>query len=338
VRKVQKKNGAVELEKKAADRDAKWNPIVSSAEQDMERGFTAKNVMWMLEHIDPDRKLTGGWLQVLTFLKQKCGEDATYPIFDDAFQVFKTWSEPSSRYIESAIRGHWDSVESDVINFGRLVVYAKQDAGEAVVKEYMGKRFKDAVSSLSVDYSELGIARILRYYLNGCVCDTKQKDNKKRLFQYKEGGIRHSIDDVTMDVTLCKMIIENVIPEMQSTLEEIYALKVEYENEDDEEKVKIMESKIDYIRTKIFQLKSHDHRQAVVKSLCDIEAYVSGDNVPLSRKWDDREETRYMFPLSAIAMSFGTWVAVFLLSWVDVFLRVQLQGFRGLAREGLHRA
>ena len=281
-------------DKKAADRAAKWNPMEGSGLLDMERGFTAPNVMWLLEHIDPNRELTGGWLQVLTFLKQKCGMDATYPIFEDAFEVFKTWSEPSSRYIESTIRGHWDSVESDVINFGTLVVYAKQDAGEAVVNEYMAERFKDAVSSLAADYSELGIARILRYFLNGCVCDTKQKDNKKRLFQCKHGNIWHSIDDVTV----CKIIIENVIPEMQSTLETFYNLKVEYENEDDEEKVKIMDSKIDYIRTRIFQLKSHDNRQAVFKSLCDIEAYVSGDNVPLSRKWDDREETRYLFPFN----------------------------------------
>jgi hypothetical protein len=57
-----KKNGGVEREKKqkAADRDAKWKPIVDSHDHDMERGSTTEDVMWMLEHIDADRELVGG--------------------------------------------------------------------------------------------------------------------------------------------------------------------------------------------------------------------------------------------------------------------------------------
>ena len=54
--------------------------------------------MFLLEYIDPNNKRTDGWMQVAAFLKFKCGEEADYPIFEDAFDVFDQWSEPGVTY------------------------------------------------------------------------------------------------------------------------------------------------------------------------------------------------------------------------------------------------
>ena len=105
-------------DKKAADRKEKWKPMADTEDMDLKRGFTANCVMWMLEHISPDRQIGDGWMQIGTFLKFKCDDAENfceYPIFEDAFEVFDTWSKGGGNYIASKIRQHWDSFSEDVI-------------------------------------------------------------------------------------------------------------------------------------------------------------------------------------------------------------------------------
>ena len=286
-------------EKKAADRKEKWKPMADTEDMDLKRGFTANCVMWMLEHISPDREIGEGWMQIGTFLKFKCDDAENfceYPIFEDAFEVFDTWSKGGKNYIASKIRQHWDSFSEDVINFGSLVVFAKQDAGDLVVKDYLKDRFSTAASSMKADYSETGLAYILRYHLHACMCDTKQKDGKKKMYQCKNGGVWHSIDDTTVN----NILLNVVLPEIELVRRELYELKSQYEDAEDEDNLNIVESRIKTLNMTIERLKTHKFRQTVFDSLCDIEAYKPDDGVPLYRKWDDDETMRYIFPFNNI--------------------------------------
>eukprot|EP01050_Picozoa_sp_SAG11_P019299 SAG11_NODE_3052_length_2726_cov_17.997716_1_plen_755_part_10 len=312
-------------EQRKAEKQSKYQPL-ETEDDDIARGFSADDVMFMLERINPNRKRSDGWLQVGAFLHNKCdaqNERTEYPCFEDGFHVWDVWSKgdtngpfgKAKKYDASTIEGTYIGLTRDEVGFGTLVTYASQDSDAEEVKAYLTERFAKATKHISCEYTQTNCAQIMRFHMRDLLSDSKQTNLKKKLFEINTGGIWTATDD---GLVSNKMILA-LLPEMKKTRQEIVE-ELKAVDDDDEELQERWEMKKILVQKAITNIQSETFQENVFKQMCKLDVYKSQDGTVLSDIWNQQENIMFIVPFNNVVYDLkqSLWRSALPLEYVSV--------------------
>eukprot|EP01050_Picozoa_sp_SAG11_P016049 SAG11_NODE_2142_length_3755_cov_211.276805_1_plen_1109_part_10 len=274
------------------EKQIKYKPL-NTDEDDIARGFSADDVMWMLERIDCNRSRSNGWLQVGSFLRNKCDQEyAEYPCFEDGLYVWDTWSQTGQEYNSAEMESCYNSLTGDEVGFGTLVTYARQDGDEEEVSDYLSNRFEKATKSIYCDYTQTNCAQIMRIHLDDLLSDSRQTSLKKKLYQLNRGGIWTPTDDILISNAMIRVLL----PQMKAQKLEIYEELGSVD--DDEELQKKWEDKLVLVQKAILNIQDETFQNNVFKQICKLDCYKPQDGVLLSELWNTQESVMFLVPFN----------------------------------------